>query len=101
MDKNTYPQKITDLFTDTYTDYLPRQIASVFIYSPWGSEIKLYNLNSTNKSTLFLYLEYKSVKKKYIPSIILQKLKEEIYFHNFYSVNNKEYMIFVISFAYR
>ncbi|MCS7243469.1 MAG: hypothetical protein RMJ36_01875 [Candidatus Calescibacterium sp.] len=101
VDKNKYPNSVVDLLADPYRDYLPKFLATTFMYSPWNTQILLKNVNYENKSVLFLYLEYKLKKRDYISYFIRQKIMKEIYFFDYYRSNKSEYMIFVISFVWR
>jgi len=101
IDKGFYPSSILELFTDPYKDYLPRQIASNFLYSPWNSEISIHTLNSQNYSILFLYLEYRKEKKILVSKTAYQYLKEELYFYKINNYEDRGVMVFLLSKIYR
>jgi len=96
IDKSKFPDTILDLFTDPYKDYLPRQFASNFIYSPWNTEIYLKSFYLNNMSLLYLYLELRR-KNNGIPKFIEKKMEENQYFRGYF----KEYIVFLVSFVYR
>jgi len=101
IDKGFYPPSIIYLFTDPYRDYLPKQIASSFLYSPWNTQVNLYSSNVQNQSMVFLYLEYKEKNKEFISHSIREKIKENLYFCGYSRFKDKEFMVFLLSKIHR
>lgn len=101
IDNGRYPRNIIDLFNNPYRDYLPKQLSSSFFYSPWQTEINISSIYRGKLTILLLYLEYSKQRKKLIPIFITEKIKQNLYFTNYYSENKKTYMVFVISYIAR
>ncbi len=93
IDKLKYANSLFDLFTDPYRDYLPKSLATNFLYSPWGTVLSIKNVYNQQSIILFLYLQ---VNQK-VPSFIKQKMMKNTNFKEYHS----EYMVFVLSFIYR